>query len=85
MIGNSEMNFWYELFSIHFLTTINKQIENNFERIPKARFFDIKQKFSDTNARFPSTLPSMEQFETEARALGINNDSFIVVYDDKGI
>lgn len=65
--------------------TINKQIENNSERIPKARFFDIKQKFSDTNARFPSTLPSMEQFKTEARALGINNDSFIVVYDDKGI
>jgi len=65
--------------------TINKQVENNSERIPKARFFDIKQKFSDTNARFPSTLPSMEQFKTEARALGINNDSFIVVYDDKGI
>ena len=65
--------------------TINKQIENNSERIPKASFFDIKQKFSDTNARFPSTLPSIEQFETEARALGIYNDSFIVIYDDKGI
>lgn len=65
--------------------TINKTIEDNSERIPKARFFDIKQKFSDTNARFPSTLPSTEQFETEGRALGINKDSFVVVYDDKGI
>lgn len=65
--------------------TINKKIEEDSIRIPKARFFDIKQKFSDTNARFPSTLPIMEQFKTEARALGINNDSFIVVYDDKGI
>ncbi|WP_426430308.1 sulfurtransferase [Winogradskyella sp. HB-48] len=65
--------------------TINKQIENNSERIPNARFFDIKQKFSDTRARFPSTLLSTQQFETEARALGINNGSFIVVYDDKGI
>ena len=70
---------------IIFDATINKQIENNSERIPKARFFDIKQKFSDTNARFPSTLPSAKQFEAEARALGINNDSVIVVYDDKGI
>ena len=65
--------------------TINKKIDNDSERVPSARFFDIKQKFSDTNARFPSTLPSIEQFETEARALGISNDSFIVVYDDKGI
>ncbi len=65
--------------------TINKTIEDNSERIPKARFFDIKQKFSDTNASFPSTLPSTEQFEIEARALGINKDSFVVVYDDKGI
>ncbi len=65
--------------------TINKKIEEDSIRIPKARFFDIKQKFSDTNARFPSTLPSTEQFETEARALGINKDSFVVVYDDKGI
>lgn len=65
--------------------TINKKIEEDSIRIPKARFFDIKQKFSDTNAKFPSTLPSTEPFETEARALGISNDSFIVVYDDKGI
>lgn len=65
--------------------TINKKIDDDSERIPYALFFDIKQKFSDTSARFPSTLPSKEQFETEAKALGINNDSFVVVYDDKGI
>lgn len=65
--------------------TINKAIDCNSTRIPNARFFDIKYKFSDTSARFPSTLPSIEQFEKEAKILGINNDSFIVVYDDKGI
>jgi len=65
--------------------TINKQIDEDSERIPNARFFDIKQKFSDIEATFPSTLSSALQFETEARTLGINNDSFIVVYDDKGI
>jgi len=66
-------------------TTINKVIEDTSKRIPNARFFDIKKKFSDVNAPFPSTLPSTEQFEKEARILGINKDSVIVVYDDKGI
>lgn len=65
--------------------TINKVIDSNSRRIPKARFFDIKQKFSDTSAPFPSTLPSKEQFQTEAQNLGINKDSCIIVYDDKGV
>ena len=55
------------------------------KQIPKARFFDIKNKFSTTNAPFPNTVPSEEQFTIEARALGINNDSAIVVYDEIGI
>ena len=65
--------------------TINKVIDATSERLPNARFFDIKKKFSDVSAPFPSTLPSKEQFETQARILGINNDSCIVVYDDKGV
>lgn len=65
--------------------TINKVIDSDSNRILKARFFDIKKKFSDVSAPFPSTLPSKEQFKSEARNLGINNDSCIVVYDDKGI
>lgn len=65
--------------------TINKVISPNSIRIPNARFFDIKQKFSDVSAPFPSTLPSKEQFQKEAQLLGINTDSIIVVYDDKGI
>lgn len=54
-------------------------------QIPKTRFFDIKKKFSDVNAPFPNTMPSEAQFNMAAQALGINNDSAIVVYDDKGI
>ena len=54
-------------------------------RIPKARFFSIKKKFSDISARFPNTFPSEKQFQNEARKLGINKDSVVVVYDDKGI
>ncbi|GAA4898160.1 hypothetical protein GCM10023311_23730 [Flaviramulus aquimarinus] len=65
--------------------TINKVFDITLEQIPKARFFDIKKKFSDTSNPFPSAFPSVEQFQKEARALGINKDSVIVVYDDKGI
>ena len=65
--------------------TINKVIDDYSIRIPNARFFDIKQKFSDVAAPFPSTLPSKEQFQIEARGIGISTDSLIVVYDDKGI
>lgn len=53
--------------------------------IPGARFFDIKNVFSDTSAAYPNTWPGKEAFEREARNLGINRDSTIVVYDDHGI
>lgn len=53
--------------------------------IPNTRFFDIKHKFSDVVAPFPSTFPSEAQFTREAQLLGIHKDSLIVVYDDKGI
>ena len=53
--------------------------------IPYTRCFDIKNKFSEVSAPFPSTYPSVAQFTQEAQLLGINQDSIIVVYDDKGI
>lgn len=53
--------------------------------IPKSRYFDIKGKFSDTKASFPNTIPPIEKFQEEAQVLGINGDSLVVVYDDKGI
>ncbi|WP_445734156.1 sulfurtransferase [Mariniflexile sp.] len=65
--------------------TINKVFDASQSQIPNARLFDIKNKFSDTTAPFPSTFPSQEQFQKSARELGINKDSAIVVYDDKGI
>ena len=62
--------------------TIKKAIA---ESIPTARYFDIKKKFSDVSGEFPSTFPSEAQFQNEAKVLGINNDSAIVISDDKGI
>ena len=65
--------------------TINKVYDENLRQIPNARFFDIKKRFSNVSDPFPSAFPSAEQFQKEARLLGVNNCSAIVVYDDKGI
>ena len=50
---------------------------NNF--IPNAVEFDIKMDFSDRNAEFPNTFPTVHQFESQASKLGITSDSCIVV------
>ena len=65
--------------------TINKVFDASIAQIPNARFFDIKKKFSNLSNPFPSALPSVEKFQKEARDLGINSNSAIVIYDDKGI
>ena len=66
-----------------------KKVSSNFQseeqQIENARFFDIKNAFSDASAEFPNTIPSEIQFQTEAQKLGINHDDFIVVYDEFGI
>jgi len=54
-------------------------------QIKGARFFDIKKCFSDINSELPNTFPSKSQFESEAQKLGVNRDSFLVIYDDHGI
>ena len=68
--------------------TIQK-VSSNFkseeQQIENARFFDIKNAFTDTSAEFPNTIPSEIQFQTEAQKLGINKEDFIVVYDEGGI
>ena len=55
------------------------------KRIEGARFFDLENKFSDLKSDMPNTLPNQKDFQKESRALGINNDSNIVVYDNLGI
>lgn len=61
------------------------EVQTIEEQIPTARFFDLKNKFSDTSAPFPTTFPLAEQFTKSAQEMGINNNSAIVIYDDKGI
>lgn len=53
--------------------------------IKGARFFDIKNNFSDKNSAYPNMLPKPSDFERECRKLGINSTSKIVVYDNLGV
>lgn len=53
--------------------------------IPGSLRFDVETVFSDVSAAFPHTRLAPDDFQREARALGINDDSDIVVYDNMGI
>lgn len=64
---------------------IGNDLDLNNTQIPSARFFDLKNKFSDVSAPFPTTFPSEKQFTLEVQQLGIQKNSAIVVYDEKGI
>jgi thiosulfate/3-mercaptopyruvate sulfurtransferase len=49
--------------------------------IPSAVFADLIEEFSDTEARLPFTHPSAAAFAAAAGALGIDNETTVVVYD----
>ncbi|MCO7189416.1 MULTISPECIES: sulfurtransferase [unclassified Pseudoalteromonas] len=53
--------------------------------IAGAKRFNISQTFSDPDGRFPSTMCSAEQFQHEARLLGINQRDTVIVYDNFGL
>ncbi len=54
-------------------------------RIKSARYFDLKNSFSDMESPLPNMLPEEASFTAACRALGINADSLIVVYDNLGV
>ncbi|MFV8442576.1 sulfurtransferase [Flavobacterium sp. LB2P44] len=64
-------------------SNIKTDLENI--QIKGARFFDIKNTFSDTTNPLPNTIPSPEQFELQARKLDINKNSILIIYDNLGI
>ena len=70
--------------SINKVTSASHNSHSEWQ-IPTSLFFDIKGLFSDIEGEFPNTFPSAEQFTQEAQKLGVNSNSAIVVYDDKGM
>jgi thiosulfate/3-mercaptopyruvate sulfurtransferase len=55
------------------------------ERISGARFFDFDGRIRDQQASLPHMLPDADTFTREVRALGLNQDSCVVVYDTLGM
>lgn len=49
--------------------------------LPEAQRFDIKTELADTTSAIPNTLCSSEQFTQVMQKAGVNDDSFIVVYE----
>ncbi|MEO9169454.1 MAG: 3-mercaptopyruvate sulfurtransferase, partial [Aestuariivirga sp.] len=68
------------------LPTLKRNAHEEFiaAHIKGSRFFDIDQT-SDRTSPLPHMLPTAEQFSAQMSALGIGNDSHIVVYDSYGL
>lgn len=66
-------------------TATGNRTEFENKVIPGARYFDLKNVFSELDSPFPNTFPTIEQFEHGSQEIGINNSSKIVIYDNIGI
>ncbi len=55
------------------------------QRIPGARFFDFDGSLADPDSKLPHMMSSAEVFTREMRALGLERDSRVVVYDSMGM
>jgi thiosulfate/3-mercaptopyruvate sulfurtransferase len=58
----------------------NARDEYKLQHIKGAQFFDIDE-IADRTHSLPHTLPSAEQFGDQVGRLGIDNDSWVIVYD----
>jgi len=69
--------------------SMNKSIHGSnakkLVKIPTARAFDFETVFVDKDSVLSNMMPSEAVFNTEAKKIGLNKDSLIVVYDQKGI
>ena len=62
----------------------NGRTEYEVAHIPGAVFWDIDA-IADPHNSLPHMLPSEGDFETHMAALGIGNDTFVIVYDGMGL
>ncbi len=91
LINSSELRSMMVLPRLVILMTSMKDIVSGKPEdapsgyLPGARWFDFEDDFCDLDSPLPHTLPSPHAFEQKARALGIHQNSIVVVYDNKGI
>lgn len=54
-------------------------------QIPGSQWFDLKTTFRNPESKLPNTIPDPKDFQKNCRALGINQNSHVVLYDADGI
>jgi len=59
----------------------NAQEEFKLQHIPGAQLFDI-DKIADLNSPLPHTLPGADQFAQQVGQIGIDNDTWVLIYDN---
>jgi thiosulfate/3-mercaptopyruvate sulfurtransferase len=65
---------------------VTSETDNNpVGYIPNSMFFDFEKVFCDRDSSLPHTMPNEKIFSEGVQKLGINHDSIIVIYDNKGI
>jgi thiosulfate/3-mercaptopyruvate sulfurtransferase len=70
----------------YFLPNEDQDATANFAaaHIPGARFFDV-DKIADQTSGLPHMLPMPEAFAAAVAAMGISNETQVIVYDQRGI
>ena len=64
---------------------VNKSDQTESGIIKNAVRFDFSNDIVDKDASAPNTMPNKAIFQQKVQALGINNDSLVVVYDKQGL
>lgn len=59
-------------------------LEDEKQQIKNAIFFDLNV-FSESDAPFPNTILSADEFQKKAQKIGVHQESCLVVYDDLGM
>jgi thiosulfate/3-mercaptopyruvate sulfurtransferase len=75
------------LDATYFLPTEHKNTDAEFitAHLPKANQFNV-DKIADTTSALPHMLPLTEEgFEAHLQALGVTPESWVVIYDQKGL
>lgn len=70
----------------YFLPNELQDAQTNFAtaHLPGAQFFDL-DKIADTSSDLPHMLPTPELFAQAVAAMGIGNETTVVIYDQRGI
>lgn len=66
-------------------TTLQIPAASRNRHIPRALRFDYDKQICDKRSSLPHMMPDAESFASEVRALGISNNSAVLIYDNVGV